>query len=86
MGAQKEAIKLAIKDELFNRFKEEGIKNGFRLSTIWLHDDFLPSLSNKEQEALEEVITEMIHEGLIKYAHEPKATYILTEKGINILC
>jgi DNA-binding HxlR family transcriptional regulator len=56
------------------------------LSVTWLYEDFLPSLSDKEQQALEETINEMINEGLIKYVDGPKATYALTQKGKDILC
>lgn len=86
MGAQKEAIKLAIKDEFLGRFRKENAKAWDTLSVAWLYDDFLPSLSDKEHQALEEAISEMITEGLIKYVDGPKVTYALTEKGKDILC
>jgi hypothetical protein len=86
MGTQKEAIKLAIKDEFLGHFRNAKAKPGDILSVAWLYDDFLPSLSEKEQQALEETINEMINEGLIKYVDGPKATYALTQKGKDILC
>ncbi len=86
MGTHKEALKLAIKDEFFSRFKKENAKPGDTLSTAWLYDEFLPSLTKKEQLALEEAIIEMIHDGLIKYVDSPKITYALTEKGKDLLC
>ena len=85
MGKDKEAIKLAIKDEFLSRFKK-GAKPGDTLSVTWLYDEFLPSLSKKEQSALEEAILEMIHDGLIEYVHSPKITYALTQKGKDLLC
>ena len=86
MGKDKEAIKLAIKDEIFSRFKKTDAKPGDTLSAIWLYDEFLPSLSKKEQSALEEAILEMIHDGLIENVHTPKTTYALTQKGKDLLC
>jgi len=86
MGTDKEAIKLAIKDEFLSRFKKADAKPGDTLSVAWLYDEFLPSLSKKEQLALEEAIIEMIHDGLIKYVHSPKITYALTQKGKDLLC
>jgi hypothetical protein len=86
MGTQKEAIKLAIKDEFLSHFRKTGAQPGDILSVAWLYDDFLPSLSEKEQQALEETVNEMINEGLIKYVAGPKATYALTQKGKDILC
>ena len=86
MGAQKEAIKLAIRDEFLGRFRKANAKPGDMISVAWLYDDFLPSLSEKEQHALEETINEMINEGLIKYIDGPKVTYALTQKGKEILC
>lgn len=86
MGAQKEAIKLAIKDEILGHFRKADAKPGDILSVTWLYDDFLPTLSEKENQALEEIINEMINEGLLKYVDGPKVTYALTKKGKEILC
>lgn len=86
MGAQKEAIKLAIRDEFLGRFRKADAMPGDILSVSWLHEEFLPSLSTKEQQALEESVNEMINEGLIKYVDGPKVTYALTQKGKDILC
>jgi hypothetical protein len=86
MGAQKEALKLAMKDEILGRFRKANAQPGELLSVAWLYDDFLPSLSEKENQALEEIINEMINDGLIKYVDGPKVTYALTQKGKDILC
>ncbi len=86
MGKDKEAIKLAIKDEFFSRFKKTDAKPGDVLSVTWLYDQFLPGLSKKEQLALEEAILEMIHDGLITSIDKPKTTYILTQKGKDLMC
>lgn len=86
MGKDREAIKLSIKDEFFSRFKKADAKPGDTLSVTWLYDEFLPSLSKKEQLSLEEAILEMIHDGLIEYVHSPKITYALTQKGKDLMC
>ena len=86
MGTDKETNKLAIKDELLGRFKKTDAKPGETLSVTWLYDEFLPSLSKKEQSALEEAILEMIHDGLIEYVHTPKITYALSQKGKELMC
>jgi len=86
MGTQKESIKLAIKDELLGRFREANAKAGDVLSPEWLHNEFLPTLSAKEEKALEEVVAEMITEGIIAYVGGAKPTYKLTKKGEEILC
>lgn len=86
MGTQKEAIKMAIKDEILGHFRKANAKPGDVLAVAWLYDDFLPSLSDKEQLALEEIINEMINEGLLTYVAGPKATYALTKKGKEIMC
>ena len=86
MGAQKEAIKMAIKDEILGHFRKKNAKPGDTLSIPWLYDDFLPSLSNKEHQALEETLNEMIHEGLLTYVNGPRANYALTAKGKAIMC
>ena len=61
-------------------------KNGDILSQTWLYDDFLPSLSAKEEAALAEVIDEMIAAGIIEYVGGAKPNYSLTEKGEAMLC
>ena len=60
MGKQNEALKLAIKDELIGEFRSVGAGNGALIPTDWLYEDFLPSLSRKEERALEETVAEMI--------------------------
>lgn len=86
MGEQKEAVKMAIKDELLGRFRAGNAKAGDTLSPQWLHNDYLPTLSAKEEQALEEVIAEMISEGIIEYVGGAKPTYKLTKKGEEMLC
>jgi len=56
------------------------------LPVKWLYDDFMAGLSVQENQALEEVVNEMIKEGLIEYVGGPKPTYAVTRKGLAILC
>lgn len=86
MGKQKEALKLAIKDELIGEFRLVGARAGAVLPTAWLYDDFLPSLSAKEEQALEETTAEMIQEGIIAYVPGPQPTYQLTRQGAAMIC
>ena len=86
MGKQNEALKLAIKDELIGEFRLIGARAGALIPTAWLYDDFLPSLSCKEERALEETTAEMIKEGLIAYVPGPQPTYQLTKQGAAMLC
>ena len=86
MGEHNESIKLAIKDELIGRFRVFKAREGDLLSPDWLHDIYLPTLSSKEEKAFEEVIGEMIAEGIIEYVSGRKPSYSLTKKGEEILC
>jgi len=86
MGEHKESIKLAIKDELIGRFRTTNAREGDMLSPEWLHDVYLPTLSAKEERSFEEVISEMIVDGIICYESDRKPTYRLTKKGKEILC
>jgi hypothetical protein len=89
MGAHKEALKLAIKDEFLARFRETNMAESNRgpmLSLQWLYENFLPSLSAQEEAALEEVIAEMLHNGIIVRTDGPQPTYWLTHKGRELLC
>lgn len=86
MGQQKEGIKTAIRDEFLGRFRSMKAKAGDVLPVRWLYDDFMAKLSAKEQQALEEVVNEMIQEGLITYVGGAKPTYAVTQKGVDILC
>lgn len=86
MGKHKESIKLAIKDELIGRFRATNALEGDMLSPGWLHDVYLPTLGAKEEKAFEEVISEMIFDGIIEYVHDRKPSYRLTKKGEEILC
>jgi hypothetical protein len=86
MGQQKESIKMAIKDEILGRFRSMNAKAGDVLPVGWLYDDFMSNLSAKEQKAFEEIVSEMIKEGLIEYVGGAKPTYAVTGKGLDILC
>jgi hypothetical protein len=86
MGQQKESIKMAIKDEILGRFRSMNAKAGDVLPVGWLYDDFMSNLSAKEQKAFEEIVSEMIKEGLIEYVGGAKPTYAVTRKGLDILC
>ena len=86
MGEHKESIKLAIKDELIGRFRATNAREGDMLSPEWLYDAYLPTLSAKEEKAFEEVISEMIVDGIIEYVGDRKPSYRLTKKGEEILC
>jgi hypothetical protein len=86
MGRQSEALKLAIKDELIGEFRLIGARTGTLIPKAWLYDDFLPSLSAKEEAALEETVAEMIEEGLIEYVPGPQPTYQLTKQGAAMIC
>lgn len=86
MGQDKEAIKTAIRDEFLGRFRSMEARAGDVLPVGWLYDDFMANLSVKEQKALEEVVNEMIREGLMEYVGGAKPTYALTQKGVDILC
>ena len=86
MGQQLESIKMAIKDEFFGQFRSMQAKAGDTLSVSWLYDDFMTNLSTKEQKALEEIISEMIQEGLIEYVGGAKPTYAITQKGLDSMC
>ncbi|MBI5557424.1 MAG: hypothetical protein HY885_07275 [Deltaproteobacteria bacterium] len=86
MGQHREAIKMAIKDEFLGRFRSMKAKAGDVLPVGWLYDDFMANLNDKEQKALEEIINEMIREGLIEYVGGPRPTYAVTQKGLDILC
>jgi predicted transcriptional regulator len=46
----------------------------------------MANLSDKEQKALEEIINQMIREGLIEYVGGPRPTYAVTRKGLDVLC
>ncbi len=86
MDAHKVAVQIAIKDEFLGCFRKANAQPGDMLSVEWLYNDFLPSLSAKEQQALEETINEMLTEGMIKYVDGPKVTYALTKKGKEMIC
>ncbi len=85
MGKHKEAIKQAIKNELLEKFRVMRTNDQDQLSSVWLFGDFLPSLSVKEERALEEALGEMIADGLIEYVSGPKPNYKLTHLGAQTL-
>ena len=85
MSKHKESIKSAIKDELIGRFRFSNARKGDILSTEWLHNVYLPTLSAKEARAFEAVITEMIFDGIIEYVSDRKPSYKLTKKGEEIV-
>lgn len=86
MGKQSEALKMAIKDELIGEFRLVGVRAGALIPIGWLYDDFLPSLSAKEERAMEETTAEMIQSGMISYVPGPQPTYQLTKQGAAMLC
>ncbi|MDW7774700.1 MAG: hypothetical protein SCH71_17615 [Desulfobulbaceae bacterium] len=89
MGKQKEALKQAIMDEFLLRMRQAkaaGPEAKAELDPKWLYEDFLPSLSTREEEALEEILAEMIHEGIIVRVDGRRATYRLTRKGADFIC
>ena len=81
-----EEIKFSIKDDLLGHFRNTAAKAGDLLSTDWLYNDYLLTLSPKEVKILEEAVNEMIHEGLLEYVGGKKPTYRLTVKGEQALC
>ena len=85
MGTRKDRIKLAIRDELLGRLISRQGKEEDLLEADWLYDEFLPSLSKKEEQALEEVLAEMVGEGLIEHVRSRRPTYRLTAKGKKLL-
>ena len=85
MSGYKESIKASIRDELLSKLKASGGREGDLLAPQWLYNEYLPSLSTKEEKVFEEVIGEMIKEGLVEYTGGPKPTYKLTNKGATVL-
>ncbi len=86
MGKQLEALKLAIKDELLATYRKLGARKGTLLPRAWLYEEFLPSLSAREEEAMAECLAGMIREGIIEYVPGPRPTYRLTAAGAAMLC
>jgi len=88
VGKHKEALKQAIKDEFFGRLRQASPGGDARrpeLDPAWLYEDFLPSLSPGEEAALEEVLAELLHEGILVRTGGRRATYRLTQKGADLL-
>ena len=81
MGTRKERLKTAIREELLARMSSGADKESGRLSMDWLYGEYLPSLSAKEEEALEETIAEMIADGVIVAVRGRRPTYRLAGKG-----
>ena len=86
MGKHQEAMKFAIRAELLGKFSSMQANAGDVLPINWLYDNYLPSLSPKEEKAFEEVVNEMQTQDLIEYVSGSKPTYRLTEKGKSLLC
>lgn len=85
MGVHKEVIKLSIKNEIFEQFNKQQAQEGTLLAAKWLYQEFLPTLSKKEMKALEEILSEMIHDGIIEHIKEKQPSYRLTKKGEGLL-
>lgn len=88
MGRQKESLKQAIMDEFLARMRRggSGADREAELDPRWLYEEFLPSLSPKEEVALEEVLAEMLHSGLIVRTGGRRPSYRLTPEGADFLC
>lgn len=84
--AGKEEIKEAIRNELMGWFGSNGSKAGDVLSPDWLYNEYLVTLSAREEKILEETLGELIHAGLLEYIGGRRPTYRLTEKGAASLC
>lgn len=84
MGTRKDRIKGAIREELLARMTVGQDKGGGQLSADWLYGEFLPSLSEKEVQALEEILAEMIADGVIEHVRGRRPTYRLTAKGRKV--
>lgn len=82
----KDEIKFAIKNELMGRFRRAGAHAGDILSPEWLYNEYLPTLSPREEKILEKAVNELIREGLLEYAGGRKPSYRLTQKGEQALC
>lgn len=81
MGTKKERLKTAIREEFLARMTSGPDKKSGLLSADWLYKEYLPSLSAKEEEALEEAIAEMIADGVIVTVPGRHPTYRLISKG-----
>ena len=79
--SKKDRIKLAIRDELLGRFATGRESDDYVLAADWLYDEYLPTLTKKEERALEEVLAEMIGEGMIEHVGGRRPTFRLTAKG-----
>jgi len=81
MESRKERLKLAIKNELLGRLTVGEDKEKGKLSADWLYGEYLPSLSEKEEQALEEILVDLVAEGIIEQVQGRRPTYRLTSKG-----
>lgn len=81
METRKDRLKRAIRKELLGRMATGQDRERGELSTDWLYGEYLPSLSAKEEVALEETIAEMVADGLIVAVQGRRPTYRLTGKG-----
>ena len=82
----RELVKFSIRAELLGKFNMMRATTNDVLPVQWLYDTYLPTLSPKEEKIFEEVISEMLTEGVIEYAGGAKPTYRLTAKGEDLLC
>lgn len=85
MGVHKEVVKLSIKNEILEQFNTQKAEEGTLLAVKWLYEEFLPTLSKKEMNALEEILVEMIHDGIIEHVKAQRPSYRLTKKGEGLL-
>ncbi|MEW6429318.1 MAG: hypothetical protein AB1568_14925 [Thermodesulfobacteriota bacterium] len=87
MTSGKSGRKAAIREELLARAAAGDVRTPGQLPADWLHEEFLPSLSAREARAVEEVLAEMIAEGLIEHVHVHgrRPTFRLTARGRTAL-
>ena len=75
----------AIREELLMKFVEARTVADNTLPALWLHEEYLPGLSLKEERSYEAAIGELVDEGLIEYVEDYMPTYRLTHKGMGYL-
>lgn len=75
----------AIREDILMKFVEARTVADDTLPAIWLHEEYLPGLSLKEERSYEEAIGELVGEGLIEYVEDEMPTYRLTRKGVEYL-
>lgn len=85
MTSGKSGRMAAIREELLARAAAGDVRTPGQLPADWLHEEFLPSLSAREARAVEEVLAEMLAEGLIEHVHGRRPTFRLTARGRTAL-